>query len=263
MNETSKLSELHLKEKNIEQQSTQSGLRRTQDAEVDGYDTEFIGNHGICYRGCDIYPVPMVSDTYQINIHQYMRIRDGDIVYVITSALAMWMNQVYPILKKNKKRVILVTGDSDKSAPLGLFKGASGDIEIQKALFHQIMGEGVILHWFCQNCDYPETNMVTPIPIGIDYHSLNRREYWGEPQTTWEEQDKQLMEIRKSAPKWEERSSKILLDAHLTANTNPTDRGLAYIAIGDKEYKECLPKGLKRSDYWRKLTEHKYILSPF
>ena len=53
----------------------------------------------------------------------------------------------------------------------------------------QLKSQGVIYHWFCQNCDIDFLGYVTPIPVGIDYHTIHKNRYWGEYKTHYIVQD--------------------------------------------------------------------------
>ena len=230
--------------------------------EEGSFDTHYLCNHGFAYSGCNIYPKPLVSSRQGINPKDYSDIKNGDIVYIITPSFQYWFQIIYPTLKKANIKIILVSGDCDRSAPLSLFNFVSNDIQVRKTFVHDLFREGIILHWFCQNCDYPDFPCVTPVPIGIDYHTIHRRDYWGESQTHYRDQDLQLQELYNTSIPWDERSDFILMDAHLTSHTNPTDRKQAYNLLKDKDYVEFLPKGVSRTEYWKKLRTHKYVVSP-
>jgi hypothetical protein len=79
------------------------------------------------------------------------RLTDGAIVHVKTDRLPAFAAHVLPSLRA---RIVLVTGDSDCSAP-----GA------QRAL----LDDPRIHHWFAQNCDLADRHdKLTRIPIGLD-----------------------------------------------------------------------------------------------
>lgn len=218
------------------------------------YDTKYVGNHGIAYN-CDVFPHFLHSDIRSLNHKYYENVKDGDIVYVTTSAVRWWLTEIYPNLKKNNIRIILVTGDSDVSAPLH----AIGNDEV----FHTIVREGVILHWFAQNIDIVDCDFVSPIPIGIDFHTIHRSPHWGEKQTHYSVQDKILDSIsHRTNTHWNKLKNKVLLDAHLTAHTNFTDRNDAYNTFKDKKFAELIPQRKPRTEFWEYLRKYKFIVSP-
>lgn len=217
--------------------------------------TKYINKYGL-RAICNIGPSVMQSDVTVINPNDYKNIKNGDMVYVTTSALSNWFGTIYLQLKREKKRIYLMCGDSTRSAPLSIFHG-------KKDYFSWVMRQGVIIHWFVQNCDYPESRMVTAIPLGIDYHTISKRSYWGEPQMTCIEQDKLLQSIANIGNNWEQRYMKCIMDTHLTSHTNPGARGEATKILSRKSFIQSLPKQIKRSDYWRVILGNKYVISPF
>ena len=102
------------------------------------FHTKFVNKYGIAYE-CDFYPSLFVSDLTQINFDDYSDIFTGSLVYVISSALKSWFRDVYPILVKEKKIIILVTGDSVVNAPLEAL-----GININE--LQNLKEEGVIYH---------------------------------------------------------------------------------------------------------------------
>ena len=224
------------------------------------FNTKYVNKHGIGYS-CDIHPDRLMSDSRIINVKQeeLLKIHNGDTIYVTTSALLRWFSRIYQILKVNKKHIILVTGDSTISAPMALFRNAN--------VLKTIIDDNVIIHWFCQNCDLPTDSpyfsFITPIPLGIDYHSIHRGAYFGEPQTNYTEQDNILDKLsHRSQEYWRTKRTNLLLDAHLTTHTNPTDRQNAYDILHNKPFSVLLPKSLPRTEYWKFMLNYKYIVSP-
>ena len=86
--------------------------------ESNKFNTKFVNKYGIALK-CDYYPNILVSDLTQIKFEDYSNISSGSLVYVISSALRSWFREIYPILLKENKAIILVTGDSIQNAPLG------------------------------------------------------------------------------------------------------------------------------------------------
>lgn len=210
------------------------------------YNTHYVCNHGIAYQ-CDVHPVSLISD-YPIVQGYNKQICTGDTVYVVTSALPDFINRVYPTLKMEKTQIILVTGDSDcnatKKCPLSI---------------EQLKTDNIIRHWFCQNIDTEETDFITPLPIGIDYHSIHRNPCFNEPRTHYITQDQVLQKL---ASNIEDKDIRVLLDAHLSKHTNPTDREMAYQQLSKCSFVDFLPKSLPRTDYWKHVQKYKFIVSP-
>lgn len=221
------------------------------------YSSHFVNKHGIAYS-CDRYPKILSSDQREIDPLDYENINDGDRVYVITSALPNWFKFVYPRLLERKIRIILVTGDSIQSAPLGIFSDGIDS-------FENLMRQGIILHWFCQNCDFPDHDQITPIPLGIDYHTRHRGKAKGEPSKSFFSQDANLIQLNKGQlcrASWVSKKAKIFVDAHLSKWTNPADREEASIVANSSSLFELLPNRLPREDFWMTMRQFRFVLSP-
>lgn len=108
----------------------------------------FINSRSIA-KICDKYPTEIISDTTEINSSDYEDIKEGNIVYVITSALSNFLKLGISV------PIILVTGAS----VLGPYA---------------VLGNSVyklpIIRWYAQNCDFNNPR-VYPIPLGLDFHS--------------------------------------------------------------------------------------------
>ena len=223
------------------------------------FNTHFFNNHGLAYS-CDVHPKLLKSDTKFIYTEDYRNIKNGDTVYVITSALQNWFKLVYQKLLDSKIEIILVTGDSDLSAPLSLF-----NINDPKKLVDKILSDGVIRHWFTQNCDYPEHPQITPIPIGIDYHTLHRKSWKNESRKCFNDQDQQLVNLTLNSlsfESWSKKNDLIFSDAHLSKNNNLIDREEAFNISNKNPLFFNLESPLPRTSYWNELSKYKYALSP-
>ncbi len=219
------------------------------------FHTKFVNKYGIAYE-CDFYPNLFVSDVTQINFDDYSNISSGSLVYVISSALKSWFCDIYPILVKQKKIIILVTGDSVINAPLGAL-GINID-ELQN-----LKEEGVIYHWFCQNCDVDFQDYVTPIPLGIDYHTLHRKDFWGEKKTHFVFQDINLNLIsRKRFDDFHKRKFRLICDIHLNKGNFNQERQIAYKQTLNIKNSLFINKPYSRSKFWRIMRDAQYIISP-
>jgi len=219
------------------------------------FNTKFVNKYGIAFN-CDYHPNILVSDYTQINFQDYSNISSGSLVYVISSALRSWFLEIYPILLKENKVIILVTGDSVENAPLG-----SLGINIKE--FKKLKEEGIIYHWFCQNCDIDFQDYVTPIPIGVDYHTLHRRNFWGEKKTHFIFQDINLNLIsRKRFDDFKTRKVKLICDIHLNKGNFNKERQVAYQQSLKIRNAFFINKPCSRSDFWRIMRHSQYIISP-
>ena len=208
------------------------------------FHTKFVNKYGIAYE-CDFYPSLFVSDLTQINFDDYSDIFNGSLVYVISSALKSWFRDVYPILVKDKKIIILVTGDSVVNSPLGALGISINELKNLKE-------EGVIYHWFCQNCDVDFKDYVTPIPLGVDYHTLHRRNFWGEKKTHFVFQDINLNLIsRKRFDDFNKRKFRLICDIHLNKGNFNKERQIAYKQSLNIKNSLFINKPYSRTKFWR------------
>ena len=219
------------------------------------FNTKFVNKYGVAYS-CDFYPNIFISDSTQINFRDYSNISTGSLVYVVSSALKSWFREVYPILVKEKKVIILVTGDSVLNSPLG-----SLGININE--FKKLKEEGVIYHWFCQNCDIDFRDYVTPIPLGIDYHTLHKKNFWGEKKKHYIFQDINLNLIsRKRFDDFHDRKFKLICDIHLNKGNFNKERQIAYQQSLNIKNSLFINKPYSRIKFWRIMRNSQYIISP-
>ena len=219
------------------------------------FNTKFVNKYGIAYK-CDFYPSIFVSDSTQINAKDYKSIFSGSLVYVISSALKEWFREIYPILFKEKKVIILVTGDSVINSPLNAL-----GINIEQ--LRKYKDEGIIYHWFCQNCDVDFKDYITPIPLGIDYHTLHRKNFWGEEKTHFIFQDIYLNFIsRVRFNDFHKRKVKLICDIHLNKGNFNEERRIAYQKSLNIKGSFFINKPFSRNKYWRLMRNSQYIISP-
>tara|TARA_B110000977_G_scaffold200015_1_gene289142 strand:- start:903 stop:2669 length:1767 start_codon:yes stop_codon:yes gene_type:complete len=216
---------------------------------------KYISSRGICYN-CDIYPDDIKSDTKIFNMDEYNNITNYDKVYVITSVINQFISKVLPELEKKKIKIILVTGASVIGVPLeaaNLF-----NINIKNI----INNSNSIIHWFCQNYDSFEINKkITPIPLGLDYHTLQKKNHWWGPKMTAINQEKELIEI--SNKKFNDRINKTFSFFHFQLfKRHGADRYKAIRVLQDKEYNIFLKQKTNRKDTWNICTKFKFIISP-
>lgn len=122
------------------------------------------------------------------NVQHYANMQQGDIAWVATYNLRLFEKHVLPHLKK---KCILLVSQTDY-----LFPSESGIKNWQKFINHPC-----IYHIFAQNCDRVHPK-ITPIPIGIDFHSAAykyKKGCWGETGSVLE-QEETLQDIQQSLP---------------------------------------------------------------
>jgi len=104
---------------------------------------------------------------------------------------------------------------------------------------------------------------ITPIPLGIDYHTINRQSYWGEMRTHYITQE--LVLHRNSLNKFEDfhtRNLDLFCDIHLNKYVYNMERSDAFKSISRIENSFILKKRIPRYQYWIKMKRCKFILAP-
>ncbi len=190
-------------------------------------------------------------------------IEEGSIVWVRLCWLASFVRQVLPLVKA---RFILVTADSDTCVPSKL-----------KAEARIILGSPKVLHWYTQNYDgTAPPDRVSPIPIGIDFHTLYEKPYWGEPVSSPWDQERELVSIRKQLPPLRARIPEVYVDfawqrgfglhrrfAHPLEGTRfDESRRRTVNQLRGNTMVRFQRDRLPRHEVWRKRGEYAFVLSP-
>lgn len=214
---------------------------------------EFPANLG--YAGA-LEPVghsgpPYLLENLIADPQSYCGIRDGDIVWVKFSWLKSFLHQVLPLVRS---KFILVTADSDLGVPLPIMAESL-----------QVLEHTTVLHWYAQNCDGPGfMGRMSPIPIGIDFHTLSEQPFWGEDKSSPEDQEGILKSATSGFRPARDRIPRVYVDsAWQPANTylsGKRQRILRQILTN-----ECFvfqSKALSRTQVWKKWGEYAFVLSP-
>jgi len=212
----------------------------------------FVSSRGIL-KSCDWFSTnPQSSVDRLLNYPPLHPAAPGQIrtFYICSSAIPYFISHIVPNLKKP---FILVGGDCDEAIPNDIFSSVKA--------FKEFIENPNLVHWFSQNlvCSHPKMSV---IPIGLDYHTITEREYFGEPVTLPAEQEAQLINTRKkSFPFWE-RTNKCYSNFHFLMNTKyGLDRKQAIQQIS-KEIVYYEPQPVKRSISWKRQANFAFVLSP-
>ena len=165
------------------------------------------------------------------------KIKENNLVYVSLDSMNYFKRK---ILKKIRENFILVTGDSDL-APSG---------------HKEVLDNKYLLHWFSQNCDIKDTK-TSPLPIGLDYHTIVTYPHWGSKRVSPEAQEKQLIEIRKAAINKE---NKIFTNFHLNINSAARER--LYKELRENNLFFFQEKPLSRIETWKNQKKYNFVFSP-
>lgn len=194
---------------------------------------------------------PYLLDNLIPNPGAYREIKDGALVWVKFSWIKSFLKQVLPLIRS---RFVLVTGDSDGGAPLPIMAEAL-----------QILEYPNVLHWFTQNCDGPGfMKRMSPIPIGIDFHTLSEKALWGEPAASPEVQEKTFLALRREFRPARERIRKVYIDfAWQPASAYaPWKRYEIRRKLLTNECVVFQRQFLPRRQVWKKYGEYAFVLSP-
>jgi len=173
---------------------------------------------------------------------------DGASVYVTTSALPVFVQDVLPYVNTTFK---LVTGDAIKSPVAAL----------SQAGFEKLVNDRRVVRWFAQNCaDGEDTHpKVVPIPLGLDYHTLKKQgTYWG-PQASPQDQEDSLLSTGRGAPPFYERSSYIY---YCGSSSSPLRKTIADQLRSQWPLVQTDPVGMSRQAFWDRTAKHKFVASP-
>jgi hypothetical protein len=220
---------------------------------------------------CDVYPMEDKSDARILLVETAARREQGDVallgagmshyvsgmrsrgdgaaVYVVTTALPVFVSQVLPEVNTTFK---LVTGDAVKTPIQAL--GEEG--------FRQLADDPRVVGWFAQNCAMGEVEhpKVVPVPLGIDYHTLKHKSKhaWG-PQSTPKEQERLLLETASGAPGFEARDGKVFFSGK--GSSSERKEIIRQLRIQSRLVTMQPPK-MKRADFWVETAKHRFVASP-
>ena len=231
-------------------------------------DCRIVNSRGIL-KSCDIHSGTPVSSIKEFIDYRWDGLRPGSTVYVCTSAIGQLAHK----LDRIPCPIVLVSGDADEDAPTQIF---ASELD-----FHTFIENPNIIHWFAQNCTVKHPKL-SPIPIGLDYHTMTRAKNIFGQVSTPDEQEKLIQEISQSAPHLSNRLFKCYSNFHfvmsvadrkrLMANAPPILSRLNSALAGDDRVraKELIPSHLidyeptpvPRETTWRNQSQYAFVISP-
>lgn len=194
----------------------------------------------------------------------HFSIRDGELVWVRLSWLKSFVRQVLPHVKS---RFVLVTADSDSCVPSELMTEARA-----------IISSPVVTRWYTQNYDGTVvSDKLSPLPIGIDFHTLCQADAWGELKASSSDQERKLITLRDDLPPADQRIPKVYIDFawqkswglrsyrrfHPLRGTDfrPSRRRIATQLRGN-DLTVAQQEFLPRNTMWRTRGDYAFVLSP-
>lgn len=183
------------------------------------------------------------------------RINEGDLVWVRTNWLPFFVSEVLPDIKQY---FVLVTGDIDDSIP--------SDVQRNSEL---ILDSSKLLHWFAQNHDGARSDRISPIPIGMDFHSIQQGEKWGIKQLPVTKQHEVLEMIRLKLKPTGSRKRKLYIDSQFASRHDPIRPGSVnnltradvYQQIHADPAVQIQPYFLPQFEMWMQRGQFDYVLS--
>lgn len=209
----------------------------------------YVGSRGLL-KSCDHRsPTPQSSLSYVDYELPFDEMRDGDSIYICSSAISDFVSRILPNIRT---RFILVTGDSDASIPKDF-------LPIHE--FDRLIADSRLIVWFSQNLvlspkDCPKLQF---LPIGLDYHTMaNNDMHWG-PRSSPRIQEESLFAVAKKALPISERNPIAYTTFHFAIHRG--SRREAHVQIPkDLVYYE--PQNVPRLASWNRQIEYAFVVSP-
>jgi hypothetical protein len=170
--------------------------------------------------------------------------KNGETIYIHPTALRNFVDNYLPLVKFN---FILLSGDSDTTVPHDVFNEA-----------RQILQHPLLIRWYSQNCT--AEGKLFNLPIGLDFHTLERGPYFWGPKQTIESQVQDLQLIRNSGPK--EKLIKCYSNFHFLVTTRYGQDRIQAIHKIDPKLVYYEPQRCTRNNSWNNMVKFKYVISP-
>tara|TARA_X000000950_G_scaffold282467_2_gene381353 strand:- start:1857 stop:2771 length:915 start_codon:yes stop_codon:yes gene_type:complete len=221
-------------------------------------DCKYVSSRGIA-QNCDVYPCEIISDKNTLNLNDYKNIKNNDKVYVVTSSLHIFTKYVLPSLEENNIKIKLITGACVIGSPYEISNYHR--INYVKRFFVESKS---IICWFTQNYDVKQSSTkIIPIPLGLDYHTLQKKDHWWGPKQSAVKQDDKLDQLYKTSKNFHERIDKSFSYYQFQMfERHNRDRYLANKSLKDQNYNVFLDRRRDRDTTWKLCTAYKYIISP-
>ena len=183
-------------------------------------------------------------------------IREKDLVFCKVDFLHI-LSQALPYINS---KFYLVSGRGDYTVPYCFY------IPEAQLVCNEILNSKNIIKWYAVNCvDHHEK--FVPIPLGIDYHTMNTPEYkmYENKQLTPHDQETILISIKNNLRPLDKTIPKAISNFHNSMNEpmlRKHYRTIAYDALKDKNCIVWLPKQI-RDDFWKSCDEYAFVICPF
>jgi hypothetical protein len=214
-------------------------------------DCTFVSSRGFL-KSCDIHSGTPISSIRQLINYDFLKLQDGSILYICSSAIPHFVN----VFQHINKKVILVSGDCDESFPVDVFRNENE--------FINFLNNDKIIHWFSQNCIRTNHPKLTQLPIGLDYHTManiNGNHDWG-VQTSPKNQEYLLIKLKEKSKFFWDRKYECYSNFHFSMNTKFKNDRIDALNNIPKELVYYEPNKVKRLNSWIKQLEYVFVISP-
>lgn len=214
----------------------------------------WVSSRGLL-KSCDRRNRFPISSHRHIDPDMLNNLQDYDVVHICSwLTISIFCRHIAP---KIKNKIIMLTNDSDMDAPIfdkPEFPVGPGDY-IAKEEILAFLNSDRCVHWFTQNCSLKHPK-VTPIPIGMDYHTFAQIELPAY-------QEKRLNITRSISKPFHERKLKCYGNFHFgVMNKYYTYDRIECIKQIPPHLIDYEPTPVQRPQTWKKQTEYAFVPSP-
>jgi len=170
--------------------------------------------------------------------------KHGEVFYIHPTALRNFIISYLPNLIY---KFVLVSGDSDTTVPQDIRNEAN-----------YLLQHPLLICWYSQNCTEPSEKL-KQLPIGLDFHTLERGSYsWG-PQQSINEQYQDIINLKNlQIPKL----SKCYANFQFLMNTRYAKDRISAIEQIPRNLVFYEPSKTTRIICWDNMIQYKYVISP-
>lgn len=225
--------------------------------------TQLIWNFGLvssCDVGVPPDPYLYFANDPVFNPTCYQNIQRGDIVWVQTRFLKDFYDVIFPYIQNP---FVLVICAGDASFPSDC---------LSLNAFEDLLSQEKVIHIFAQNCDYQgPSKKVSPIPIGIDFHTIgySKTGGWGVVGSP-KQQEEVLFHCARNALPTQLRKCRAFVDFHHSDTLHGDFQ--RYLQFGEDRrsiFALLLDSGvidhdrwMPRNELWAKKIQYAFSISP-
>jgi hypothetical protein len=185
-------------------------------------------------------------------------------------AVSLFQRDIQPQIHAANKPYVIITGMDDMTFPEAVV-GTFFDTLAQKS--------PLFCRWFATNCRDRRSpcDKITPIPYGIDYWTLSRRQSWtNTPMASAYTQDRHLSQLRKSTVHFSKRydasspssssssppTPRIYINFQFNLDGNGSSERLSAYQTIPRDLMSIQETPCNRYDTWGAYSQHVFVASP-